>query len=84
MSKAENVHESEPSVAEDRESALEQMLIDQYLAGKGYSLAAWQKLPAEEAKQLMIEACRYAALRLTEIDSSAHLWAELHGRDKSF
>jgi hypothetical protein len=77
--------ENEPHVSVDSaESILEQMLIARYLAGKGYTLSKWRDLPPEQARQLMVEACRYAALRLTEIDTNAHLWSEVHGSEKSF
>jgi hypothetical protein len=60
---------------------LEQELIAKYLADKGYSLPDVENLPVEEAKHVMAEACQYAALKLTEIESTAKLWAEVEGQE---
>jgi hypothetical protein len=62
---------------------LEQRLIEQFLADKGYTRMEWQKLSPEQARQVMVEACQYAALKLAEIESTAHLWAEVEGEEKS-
>jgi len=37
-----------------------------------------RKLPEEEAKSLMREACRYATLRLAEVESRARFQREIH------
>ena len=60
------------------ESALERNLIRDYLREKGYSIEDLQKLPPEEAKSLMIEACQYAALKLAEVESRAKFRREIH------
>jgi hypothetical protein len=51
------------------QSALERLFIGQFLKEKGYTLIDLQKLPPDEAKHLMREACTYASLKLAEIES---------------
>jgi hypothetical protein len=60
------------------ESALERNLIREYLHGQGYSLEDLRRLPAEEVKVLMKKACRYAALKLAEVESKAKFRREIH------
>jgi len=53
-------------------ASLETKLIDEYLKEKGFSsIKDLCRLPENEAKQLMIEACKFASARLTEIESRA-------------
>jgi hypothetical protein len=66
-------------IAESPESGLEQKLIEKYLADRGYALPDLENLPVEQAKQLMSEACQQAALKLTEIESTEKLWADVEG-----
>jgi hypothetical protein len=54
---------------EGPQSSLERNLIRAYLGEKGYKLEEVYKLPEEQARRLMIEACRYAAGKLAEIES---------------
>lgn len=63
---------------EDMHAVLEKTLIETYLKGKGHSLEDLQKLPAEEAKQLMKEASTYASGKLAELEERAHFLQELH------
>jgi len=65
-------------ISEGPMSALERKLIKQYLHGKGYSLEDLHGLPKEETKRLMTEACRYASLKLAEIEAKAKLRKEIH------
>ena len=71
------MHESKLSVTRDRcltegpQSVLEKKYIEEYLRTKGYCSGDLQHLPAEEAKQLMVEACTYASLRLAVVESRA-------------
>lgn len=51
------------------ESSLERNLIGEYLLRKGYQMSDLRKLPEPEMTILMKEACRYAALKLAEIES---------------
>lgn len=48
---------------------LEAMFIDEYLLTKGYRIADLDALPQEDAQLLKREACRYAALKLAEIEA---------------
>ena len=52
-------------------STLERRYITQYLLDKGYTIAEWKRLPTKQAHELMCEACRYAALKLAEVESRA-------------
>jgi hypothetical protein len=55
--------------AESSESNLERKLIAEYLLSKGYSLSSLKNLPKKKANILMGEACRYATLKLAEIEA---------------
>jgi hypothetical protein len=68
----------ERCVGEWPESALERELIREYLREKGYSMEDLHKLPEEDAKSLMREACLYAALKLAEVESKAKFRQEIH------
>lgn len=50
---------------------LERALIKDYLLSKGYTLAQVKQLPPHLAKPLMTAACRYATLKLAEVESRA-------------
>lgn len=63
------------------QSALERKFIEEYLVRNGTSLEDIHTLPAEESKALMKVACRYASLRLAEIESRSHLRATIHIQD---
>ena len=56
-------------LAESPQSLLERMLISEYLLSKGYLLSDIKELSPHESKSLMMEAFRFAALRLAEIES---------------
>jgi hypothetical protein len=68
----------EECTEEGPQSALEQKLIEEYLSEKGYHLSDLQALPEREARRLMREACRYASLKLAEVESRAQLRKEIH------
>jgi hypothetical protein len=55
--------------AECVESALERRFIEEYLESKGYQRSDLGQLPEHEARTLMIEACKYATLKLAEIEA---------------
>lgn len=56
---------------EGPQSALEHKLIEEYLGTKGYSWEDLHNLPEDEYHQIMREACQYASLKLTEVESRA-------------
>ncbi|MBI5943275.1 MAG: hypothetical protein HY864_02805 [Chloroflexi bacterium] len=73
--------QSKPDVQifEGPESALERMLIDEFLNQNGItSIKELCNLPEEEAKQLMINACRYASLKLAEVESTDRFQKDIH------
>ncbi len=61
------------------QSALERRFIKEYLREKGYQLEDLKRLPLKESKQLMTEACRYASLKLAEVESKAKFRKEIRG-----
>jgi hypothetical protein len=63
------------------QSAMEKMLLEEYLQQKGYHLTDLHKLPPEQAKALMVEACQYASLQLAQVESSAHFREKIHRPD---
>ena len=65
-------------LAEGPQTALERKYMEEYLEGKGHRLEDLAKLPADEARQLMREACQYAALKLAEVESKVRLRKKIH------
>jgi hypothetical protein len=63
------------------ESALEHELIVKYLDTKGYKLSDLKGLPEHIARELMIEACQYAALKLAEIHARSEFRRKIEGPD---
>lgn len=55
------------------QATLERALIAEYLLGKGYLVSDLRQLPPDEARQLMAAACRFAGLRLAEIEARARM-----------
>jgi hypothetical protein len=53
------------------ESALEKHLVEDYLKTKGYTLEDLYHLTPEDRKALMKEACMYASLKLSELESKS-------------
>lgn len=64
---------------EDPEAKLAMVYIDEYLHSRGHTLESICTLPKEQAKQLMIEASTYAAIKLADVDTKAHMIKEIHG-----
>lgn len=74
--------EDEDFIFEGPESVLERMLIESYLKEKGFaSIKELGKLPKEEAKKLMMEACKYASLKLAEVESTDRFQKDIHAGD---
>jgi len=64
------------------QAPLETMFLDEYLQSKGFSsIKELFKLPENEAKKLMIDACRFASLKLAEIESRSQFKKEIHLED---
>ena len=53
------------------QSAMEKLFIEEYLQRKGYTLADLKNLPKQQAKELMTGACRYASMKLAQVESTA-------------
>jgi len=69
----------ESSTYDGPQAQLEMMLIDEYLQSKGFSsIKELCNLPEIEAKKLLIDACKFASLRLAEIESKARFKGEIH------
>ncbi len=68
---------SEESVRDGPQSSLEKTLLEEYLESKGYSFKDLCGLPEEQAKALMIEACKYASLKLAHMESTAGIREKL-------
>ena len=61
------------------QAPLEMMFIDEYLKSKGYnSMRDLCDLADDEVKIIMIQACKYASLKLAEIESRAQFRREIH------
>lgn len=68
---AEKPFDPEECISEGPQSALERHLVEDYLQSKGYKKEDLQKLPKEQAKALMREACTYASLKLAELEAKS-------------
>ena len=64
---------------QDPNGPLESGLINEYLRTRGYDRRSLDRLPDDERRRLLREACLHAAGKLTEIEARAHLIGELHG-----
>lgn len=58
-------------LGEGPQSALERQLVKEYLHSKGYRKQDLLEMPKEQVKQLMTEACRYASLKLAEMEAKS-------------
>ena len=67
------------SIRDGPESTLEKTLLEEYLRSRGYSFKDLCELPEEEAKGLMIEACKYASLKLAQVESKARFREKIQG-----
>lgn len=68
------------NIAEGPQSSLERKLIREFLLEKGYRPSDLRTLPRDQAKSLMVAACRYASLRLAEVESRARMREGIRGR----
>jgi hypothetical protein len=73
----------ERSYFEDPNAQLEMALIDEFLRSRGLDRHMLAELPEAEANALSREACRYATVRLAELESRAHFIHEIHGTAKA-
>jgi hypothetical protein len=73
----EKPFDTEGCISEGPQSALERHLVEDYLQSKGYRKEDLQKLPKEQAKALMREACTYASLKLAEHEAKSQFRDEI-------
>jgi hypothetical protein len=64
--------------SDDFEGKLEQSLIDEYLRTRGYDAVRLASLTDEQRATVRRDACKYADLRLAEIESRAQYLKALH------
>lgn len=66
------------SATEGPQSALERKYIQEYLESQGTNLENLSRLPEDEMQNLMREACKYASLKLAEVESRAKFRHEIN------
>ncbi len=59
-------------------AALEREFIIDYLGQRGYKLQDLKALAPVLRKKVLTQACRYASLKLAEIESCSHFIHKLH------
>lgn len=64
---------------EGPQSEIERSLLEEFLSRRGLTLVDLNKLPAEQAKALMTEACQYASLKLAQLESKAGFREKIRG-----
>ena len=64
---------------EDPQARLERALIEEFLQQRGQSLATVNFKDSAEQQSLLVQAARYADVRLAEIDARAAYIHEIHG-----
>jgi len=64
--------------SEGLKATLEKKYIEDYLLNQGYRRKDLRKLPKKVAGQLLIEASRYASLKLADIESRARFRKTIH------
>ncbi len=74
-------HDLERCAEGGPQSAMERRFLEEFLETKGQSLASLKSLPEEKVHQLMTEACRYASLKLAEVECKAHFRESIHRPD---
>ena len=58
---------------------LERQLIRAYVAAAGHDVHALLARDDEEARRLLVEASRYASVKLSEVEARSHFVRALHG-----
>ncbi|MEN8172301.1 MAG: hypothetical protein ABFS03_05415 [Chloroflexota bacterium] len=66
--RTKNIHLND-CAARGHQSVLERKYIEIHLARLGHTLESVKTLPIADAKRLMTEACRYASLKMAEIEA---------------
>ena len=71
MSKVLDTGYIDELIIREPQSTLERRFIKEYLNSKGYSLEDLRCLQKKQARRLMKNACKYASLKLAEIEARA-------------
>lgn len=64
---------------ESPDSTLTWHFIKKYLKLRGYSPEEVSLLPDDSAKELMASACKYASLKMAEIEACSHFRKNIRG-----
>ncbi len=64
---------------EDPQMALARFYVEQYLRSKSFTTKNLHDLPEDQVRRLMVEASTYAALKLAEVETRAHMVGDIHG-----
>jgi hypothetical protein len=67
----EKPFDTEECISEGPQSSLERHLVEDYLQSKGYTKEDLKKLPKDQARALMKEACTHASLKLAELEAKS-------------
>ena len=73
------MHTRAETALEDPQARLERALIEEFLQSRGQSLATVSFKPSAEQQALLVQAARYADVRLAEIDARAAYIQQIHG-----
>jgi hypothetical protein len=73
------MRERAETALEDPQARLERALIEEFLEQRGLSLATVSLKPSSEQQALLVQAARYADVRLAEIDARAAYIHGIHG-----
>lgn len=73
----------DPKLDDEPKAHLEHKLIVSFLREKGHTLESIKKLPEAEARQIMVEASRYASARLAELEARSRFVDKLHDAGQS-
>lgn len=68
--------------SETPDSTLTWHFIKKYLKLSGYSPEEISLLPDDSAKELMTSACKYASLKMAEIEACSHFRKNIRGGKK--
>ena len=73
------MRERAETALEDPQARLERALIEEFLEQRGLSLKTVGFKPPSEQQSLLVQAARYADVRLAEIDARAAYIHDIHG-----
>ena len=79
MSDVEEMKWVADCMKEGPQKAMEKTFLEEFLRKQVYSLAKLKTLPPEQRRALMIEACKYASLKLAQVESKAGFRDKIRG-----